>query len=60
MSSSDLIRLIEKDGWVIKYVNGSHHHFKHPTKKGKVTIPHPRKDLPIGTVNAILKQAGLK
>ena len=60
MSSSDLIRLIEKDGWVIKSVNGSHHHFKHPTKKGKVTIPHPRKDLPIGTVNEILKQAGLK
>ena len=60
MSSSDLIRLIEKDGWVIKSVNGSHHHFKHPIKKGKVTIPHPRKDLPIGTVNAILKQAGLK
>ena len=60
MSSSDLIRLIEKYGWVIKSVNGSHHHFKHPTKKGKVTIPHPRKDLPIGTVNAILKQAGLK
>jgi hypothetical protein len=60
MSSSDLIRLVEKDGWVIKSVNGSHHHFKHPTKKGKVTIPHPRKDLPIGTVNAILKQAGLK
>ena len=60
MSSSDLIRLIEKDGWVIKSVNGSHHHFKHPTKKGKVTIPPPRKDLPIGTVNAILKQAGLK
>ena len=60
MSSSDLIRLVEKDGWVIKSVNGSHHHFKHPTTKGKVTIPHPRKDLPIGTVNAILKQAGLK
>ena len=60
MSSSDLIRLVEKDGWVIKSVNGSHHHFKHPIKKGKVTIPHPRKDLPIGTVNAILKQAGLK
>ena len=60
MISSYLIRLVEKDGWVIKSVNGSHHHFKHPTKKGKVTIPHPRKDLPIGTVNAILKQAGLK
>jgi len=32
---------------------------KHPTKKGKVTIPHPKKDLPIGTVRSILKQAGI-
>ena len=56
MSSSDLIRLVEKDGWVIKSVNGSHHHFKHPTKKGKVTIPHPRKDLPDSECN--LKTSG--
>ena len=60
MSSSDLIRLVEKDGWVIKSVNGSHHHFKHPSKKGKVTVPHPNKDLTVKTVNSILKQAGLK
>jgi predicted RNA binding protein YcfA (HicA-like mRNA interferase family) len=40
-------------------VIGSHQQFKHPTKKGKVTIPHPKKDLPIGTVHSILKQAGL-
>lgn len=38
----------------------SHHHYKRPTKAGLVTIPHPKKDLKIGTVNSILKQAGLK
>lgn len=52
--------MIEADGWYIHRVVGSHNHFKHPTKKGLVTIPHPKKDLPIGTVNSILKQAGLK
>ena len=48
------------DGWYEKRVVGSHHHFKHNTKEGLVTVPHPKKDLPIGTVNSILKQAGLK
>lgn len=60
MSSSDVIRLLKNDGWFLLNVKGSHHHFKHPTKKGKVTVPHPRKDLAQGTANAILKQAGLK
>ncbi|WP_151810857.1 type II toxin-antitoxin system HicA family toxin [Acinetobacter bereziniae] len=41
-------------------VRGSHHHFKHPTKEGLVTVPHPKKDLPKGTVKSILKQAGLE
>nr|WP_307870217.1 type II toxin-antitoxin system HicA family toxin [Aggregatibacter actinomycetemcomitans] len=39
---------------------GSHQQFKHDTKAGRVTVPHPRKDLQIKTVNSILKQAGLK
>lgn len=39
---------------------GSHHHFKHDVKLGLVTVPHPKKDTPIGTVKSILKQAGLK
>ncbi|WP_297974216.1 type II toxin-antitoxin system HicA family toxin [Capnocytophaga granulosa] len=60
MSSSDVIRLLIDDGWLLDSTKGSHHHFKHPEKKGKVTVPHPKKDLPQGTVNAILKQAGLK
>jgi predicted RNA binding protein YcfA (HicA-like mRNA interferase family) len=60
MNSTRLIRMLEDDGWRQIRVNGSHHHFKHPMKKGLVTVPHPKKDLPIGTVNSILKQAGLK
>ena len=60
MSSSDVIRLLIDDGWLLDSTKGSHHHFKHPEKQGKVTVPHPKKDLPQGTVNAILKQAGLK
>jgi len=59
-SSRELIKIIELDGWFLDSVTGSHHHFKHPSKKGKVTIPHPKKDLAPGTVNSVLKQAGLK
>ena len=59
-SSRELIRRIEKDGWYLAGVTGSHHHFEHPVKKGKVTIPHPNRELPRGTANCVLKQAGLK
>lgn len=58
--SRELIKLIQDDGWYEVHTVGSHKQFKHPTKKGKVTIPHPNKDLPQKTVNSILKQAGLK
>ncbi|GAB5507147.1 MAG: type II toxin-antitoxin system HicA family toxin [Rhizobiaceae bacterium] len=57
--SRKLIKLLEQYGWTLVGTTGSHHHFKHPTKLGKVTLPHPVKDLPTGTVRAILKQAGL-
>jgi predicted RNA binding protein YcfA (HicA-like mRNA interferase family) len=59
MNSSKLIRMLEDDGWYEVRVTGSHHHFKHAVKKGLVTVPHPKKDLPIGTVKSILKTAGL-
>jgi predicted RNA binding protein YcfA (HicA-like mRNA interferase family) len=59
MNSSKLIRMLEQDGWREVRVSGSHHHFKHPWKKGLVTVPHPKKDLPVGTVKSILKSAGL-
>lgn len=60
MKSSSLIKMIEADGWYLVRTKGSHHHFKHPTKKGIVTIPHPKKDVPLGTVKSIIKQAGLE
>ncbi|WP_175727002.1 type II toxin-antitoxin system HicA family toxin [Burkholderia ambifaria] len=60
MSSSELIRMLEADGWFLVRVKGSHHHFKHPTKQGLATVPHPNKDLPMGTTKSILKTAGLK
>ncbi|WP_410685900.1 type II toxin-antitoxin system HicA family toxin [Avibacterium paragallinarum] len=58
MDSKTAIKMIEKDGWYLVKVVGSHHQYKHPTKKGKVTIPHPRKEL--GHLEkSIKKQAGL-
>ena len=60
MNSRQMIKLITDDGWYEVAVRGSHHHYKHPTKQGKLTIPQPKSVLPIGTVNQILKQAGLK
>ncbi|VWC96356.1 hypothetical protein BCO18175_03740 [Burkholderia contaminans] len=60
MSSSELIRMLEADGWFLVRTKGSHHHFKHPTKPGLATVPHPNKDLPMGTTKSILKTAGLK
>lgn len=58
-SSAELIRILNDDGWYFYRATDSHHHFKHPTKKGKVTIPHPRKDIPYKTVKNIFKQADI-
>ncbi|TXH38758.1 MAG: type II toxin-antitoxin system HicA family toxin [Rhodospirillaceae bacterium] len=58
-SSRELIKLIEADGWYLVGTVGSHNQYKHPTKAGRVTVPHPKKDLPTGTVRSIMKQAGL-
>ena len=56
----EMERIIFSDGWVFKSQTGSHRHYIHPTKPGKVTIPFHSKKLPKGTENSILKQAGLK
>lgn len=55
-NSRQIIRRLEKEGFDLVKVTGSHHKFKKNDKT--VTVPHPRKDLPIGTVRAIYKQAG--
>lgn len=57
---SEMEKIILSDGWVFKSQTGSHRHYIHPLKKGKVTIPFHSKDLPRGTEFSILKQAGLK
>lgn len=60
MNSRDIIKAIEADGWSLKRVTGSHHHYMHPTKPGIVTVPHPKRDLPIGTLRSIVKTSGVK
>lgn len=60
MKSREIIKILEKDGWILCSIRGSHHHFKHPNKKGKVTVPHPKENISLKTKNSILKQAGLK
>ena len=52
------MRRLRRDGWVLRNVKGSHHHFTHPNKPGVVTIAHPRKDIPVGTLRSIFRQAG--
>ena len=59
MRSADLIRDVQKAGWVLDRVRGSHHVFKHPDRPGVLVIPHPKKELGTGLVQAIRKQAGL-
>jgi len=59
VKSADLIRELQAGGWVLDRVRGSHHVFKHAQRTGHVVVPHPRKDLGLGLVKAIRKQAGV-
>ena len=57
----DILDQLKLDGWLEVAQKGSHRQFKHPTKPGRVTVPgKPGDDVPPGTLNSILKQAGLK
>ncbi len=60
MNSREIIKALQSDGWLEVAQKGSHKQFKHPTKPGRVTVPHPLKDVPPGTLRSIEKQAGLK
>ena len=60
MDSRKILKLIKKAGWLHIRTTGSHWHFHHPSKAGIVTVPHPKKDVPIGTLKSIEKQAGIK
>ncbi|WP_084705137.1 type II toxin-antitoxin system HicA family toxin [Beijerinckia mobilis] len=59
MNSRAVIAALEADGWKKVGQKGSHVQFKHPTKPGRVTVPHPSRELPKGTLRSIEKQAGL-
>lgn len=60
MNSRDIIKALEADGWRQIAQRGSHVQFRHPDKPGRVTVPHPRRDVPIGTLRSIEKQAQIK
>jgi predicted RNA binding protein YcfA (HicA-like mRNA interferase family) len=60
MRSRDVIKKITAAGWQGVRVKGSHHQFKHPTRRGIVTVPHPERDLPKGTLRSIERQSGVK
>jgi predicted RNA binding protein YcfA (HicA-like mRNA interferase family) len=58
MKSDEIIRRLRREGWRKAHQAGSHVKFRHPEKPGSVTVPHPKKDLPIGTIKSIFEQAG--
>jgi len=59
-SSKEIISILKKDGWYQVNQEGSHKQFKHPIKKGKVTVAHPEKDMDIEIIKSIERQSGLK
>ena len=60
MKVSEILRMIQVDGWFLVATRGSHRQYKHPTKAGRVTVPgKPSDDIAPGTLNSILKQSGL-
>ena len=60
MKAKELIKQLIQDGWQEKVTRGSHIQFVHPSKPGKITVPSHKGDIPPGTLNSIMKQAGLK
>jgi predicted RNA binding protein YcfA (HicA-like mRNA interferase family) len=59
VNSREVIRRLEADGWFEVAQRGSHKQFRHPDKSGRVTVPHPSRDIPIGTLRSIERQSGV-
>jgi len=60
MRSREVIQALLKNGWYEVAQAGSHKQFKHTERPGRVTVPHPKRDLPVGTLKSIEKQASIK
>jgi predicted RNA binding protein YcfA (HicA-like mRNA interferase family) len=61
MKISEILRMLQADGWFLVATRGSHRQYKHPIKPGRVTVPDkPSDDVAPGTLNSIMKQSGLK
>lgn len=60
MDSRKIIKILKQHGWLQVTQSGSHVQFRHPQQKGRVTVPHPKKDIPIGTLKSIERQSGIK
>ena len=60
MNSRDILRRLKAEGWYEVGQSGSHVQLKHGARPGRVTVPHPRADLPIGTLKSIEAQSGVQ
>ena len=60
MRSGEIIKKLEKAGWAEVRQSGSHKQFRHPTRAGTVTVPHPKAEMAIGTIKSIERQSGVK
>ncbi|MBM3302786.1 MAG: type II toxin-antitoxin system HicA family toxin [Deltaproteobacteria bacterium] len=60
MDSRSVIRILKREGWYEVHRVGSHVQSRHPSRKGRVTVPHPRRDIPFGTLKSIERQCGIK
>ena len=57
-NSREIKRRLEREGWVLDRVTGSHHIFRHPATRATVVLPHPKKDLGTGLIRRIYRDAG--
>jgi predicted RNA binding protein YcfA (HicA-like mRNA interferase family) len=60
MDSRKIIKILKQNGWYKVAKVGSHTQFRHPEIMGRVTVPHPKKGIPIGTLKSIERQSGIK
>jgi predicted RNA binding protein YcfA (HicA-like mRNA interferase family) len=60
MDSRTVLQKLRAAGWAEVAKKGSHVQLKHPERPGRVTVPHPKRDLPIGTLKSIERQSGEK